>query len=155
MPIKLKTAAKSTTAAVALETPEVMTDAELVDLVGSLSVEAEAITKQIKALGEKLKPYKEALAKLQEVADAIEMGDDDTDELRGNKYRLEIGKKGTSRSIIDLGKVFEFMGEEVFTEVATVPLKAIDDYLTPPQKKQVLKIERTNRSIKLVELPKD
>ena len=150
MPIKLKTAAKSTVAVA-----ETFTEAELIDLVGDLGVEADSIIKQIKALQEKLKPYKEAMAQLQAVVNEIPMGDDETGEMRGNKYRLEIGKRGTSRSIIDLPKVFEFMGEDVFTQVATVPLKAIDDYLTPPQKEQVLKIDRTDRSLKLVALPTD
>lgn len=153
MPIKLKTSA--TKVAPVTANPEAQTVAELVDKVGTLEADALLIAKQIKALQEKLKPYKAAVKELQEHVDTLELDDDATTELRGTVYRVEVGKRGTSRSIIDLPKVFEFMGEDVFTQVATVPLKAIDDYLTPPQKEQVLKIDRTDRTFKFVELPKD
>lgn len=157
MSIKLKSSAAKAAIAATTATPdsETQTVGELVDKVGALSLGAADIAAQIKKLNEKLQPYKAAMAELQEYANGLELGDDEPTELRGGNFRVEVGKRGNSRSITDLVKVFEFMGEDVFTKVATVPLKAIDDYLTPPQKEQVLKTDRTYRSIKLVELPKD
>ncbi|CAA2141447.1 hypothetical protein [Hyphomicrobium sp. ghe19] len=119
------------------------------DLVGSQMAEAIKINKQIKDLQAKLKPYKDEADKLQKMVDELEMGDDATDIIKGDRFRAEIGAKGQSRSITDLPKVRKFLGDKLFMELATVTLKNIDDYLTPPQREEVLKVERTKRSLKI------
>jgi hypothetical protein len=124
--------------------------AELIDRVGALSGEAEEIEAAIKELQTKLKPYKEALAELQAKLEELELGDDETAVELGTLYRLEIGKRGTSREVTDMRKVHELMGDELFYELAKINLKDLDNYLTLPQRKQVVKENRTKRSFKLV-----
>ena len=99
---------------------------------------------------EKLKPYKKALAELQEKIDELEADDDATLEELGGVFRLELGRKGTSRRIADTQKLRELMGDELFFQCATVTLKDVDAYLTPPQRAEVLEETRTGRTLKLI-----
>ena len=124
--------------------------AGLIDIVGALVAEAEEITARIKAEQEKLKPYKKALAELQEKIDGIEADDDATLEELGGVFRIEAGRKGTSRRIADTLKLRELMGDELFFQCASVTLKDIDAYLTAPQRSEVLEETRTGRTLKLI-----
>src|SRR5262245_26184441 len=124
--------------------------AGLIDLVGALSIEAEEITARIKAEQEKLKPYKKAMTELQERTDAIDAEDDALLEELGGAFRVEAGKRGTSRRIADLHRLRELMGDELFFQCASVTLKEIDAYLTAPQRAEVLEESRTGRTIKLI-----
>ena len=124
--------------------------AELIDLVGTLQEAAEPVMKEIKALQERLKPLKEAEIKLQSEIDALELGDDETDNEVGATFKVEVGKKGTSRKITDLAAVKKLMGAETFMKVATVTLKNIDDYLTPPEKAQCVTETRSCRGYKVI-----
>jgi hypothetical protein len=124
--------------------------AGLIDIVGALAAEAEEITARIKAEQEKLKPYKKALAELQEKIDGIEADDDATLEELGGVFRIEAGRKGTSRRIADTLKLRELMGDELFFQCASVTLKDIDAYLTAPQRAEVLEETRTGRTLKLI-----
>lgn len=119
------------------------------DLVGSQLPEVAKLNKQIKDLQAKLKPYKDELDKLQEMVDALEIDDDETDTIVSDRFRAEVGAKGKSRSISDLGQVKEYLGDELFMQLATITLKHVDDYLTPPQKEKVIKTDRTKRSLKI------
>ncbi|MCL4743821.1 MAG: hypothetical protein KJZ83_00250 [Burkholderiaceae bacterium] len=134
------------------EPDEMLSDfAELIDNVGTLGQEAEKINKQIKTLQEQLKPYNDAVAKLKAKIEEIEAGDDAEREELGASFRLEIGKRGTSREIKDLKKVQKLMGNDLFYKCAKVALKDIDAYLTLPQRGEVIKENRTTRSFKVVE----
>lgn len=125
--------------------------ASQIDLVGTLTKEAEPILAEIKKLQEKLKPLKEAQDALQETLDDLDMGDDETREEYGAAFRLEVKAKGSSRKITDMEKVREFLGDETFFKLASISLKDADAYLTPPQKEEVITTERTKRGYKLVE----
>jgi hypothetical protein len=124
--------------------------AGLIDIVGALAAEAEEITARIKAEQEKLKSYKKALAELQEKIDGIEADDDATLEELGGVFKIEAGRKGTSRRIADTLKLRELMGDELFFQCASVTLKDIDAYLTAPQRAEVLEETRTGRTLKLI-----
>lgn len=125
--------------------------ADQIDLVGTLTKEAEPVLKQIKALQEQLKPLKDAEKALQETLDSLDLDDDATSEELGALFRVEIKAKGSSRSINDLNRVREMLGDEVFFSIATVSLKDVDAYLTPPQKEEVIDTERTKRGYKVIE----
>jgi hypothetical protein len=123
-----------------------------IDSVGKLLEEAEPIAAQIKALQEKLKPLTKAQKDLQAKIDALEgIGDDEEGHVEnGVVYFAEIGKRGTSREIKDLGKVKKLLGDETFMKLASITLGNLDKYLTPPQLTEVLKYERTSRSVRIV-----
>jgi len=124
--------------------------AELIDEVGVLSKDAEKINAKIKKLQEELKPYNDAVKRLKAKIDELE-GDPDEELVElGTVYKLEIGKKGTSRHIKDIKKVQELMGDDLFYQVCKVNLKDIDAYLTLPQREEVIEEERTSRSFKIV-----
>ena len=124
---------------------------DLIDLVGELQEKAEPVAKQIKALQDQLKPLKEAEKELQAKLDALEIDDDETDEVEyGAAFKVEVGKKGSSRKVVDMDKVRELMGDELFFKVAAVALKDIDAYLTQPQRDQVIETSRTSRSYKII-----
>jgi hypothetical protein len=120
-----------------------------IDLVGSQMLEAAKITKQIKELEAKLKPFKAEQDKLQKMVDELDMGDDASDTIVSDRYRVEIGPRGQSRKIKDLAKAKEMLGDELFMQLATVTLKNLDDYLTPPQREEVIEITRSKRSMKI------
>lgn len=124
--------------------------AELIDKVGALSDEAAEIKAQIKGLQEKLKPYNEAVAELEEKLAELNIGPDDTKVELGTLYRLEVGKKGTSRTVTDMREVHQMLGDDLFYDLAKINLKDVDNYLTLPQRQKVLTEERTKRSFKLV-----
>ncbi len=134
--------------------PMVSGFADLIDKYGQLTAEAEPIIAKITALQEQLKPLGKAKKELQTAVDTLDLEDDDAvgDEL-GQVFKVEIGKKGSSRSIKDMSKVVELMGPELFLKVATVTLKNIDDYLTAPQREEVLETTRGSRSFKLIKRP--
>jgi hypothetical protein len=58
--------------------------------------------------------------------------------LQGNRYNAEFSEMPECRVVSDLHKVREMLGDEVFMQLASISLKALDDYLTPEQRKQVL-----------------
>ena len=62
---------------------------------------------------------------------------------RGAVTRSEIGERGKSRVIKDLALAKKFLGTETFMKVATITLKNVDDYLTLPQRNEVLDTKRT------------
>jgi len=63
---------------------------------------------------------------------------------------MKIGAEGITRTFKDEGKglMREFLGDDAFFELISVPLGAVDDYLTKPQREKVLDIIRNgSRSI--------
>jgi hypothetical protein len=125
--------------------------AKTIDEVGKLQVEAAPVLSQIKALQAKLAPLAAAWAKLQAYADALNLPDDPEYHAEiGAEFIAEIGAKGRSRSVKDKIKLIEMLGEEMFLQLAEVKLGDIDKYLTQPQRDEVLKTERTKRSVKVI-----
>jgi hypothetical protein len=53
---------------------------------------------------------------------------------------VEIGKESMKRTVKDVKLACKLMGESVFWGVVSLPLKAVDDYLTKPQRDQVLDV---------------
>lgn len=155
VPLKFTAKAKSKPAAnvnTASENEIVMLSdfAYQIDLVGTLQEQVEPIQKQIKALEEKLKPLADATKKLQQILDELEVDDDATLNEIGSEFRCEVKAKGSSRSITDMNKVREMLGDETFFKLATITLKDADAYLTPPQKEEVIATARTKRGFKIV-----
>lgn len=121
-----------------------------IDSVGKLLEEAEPIQAEIKKLQAKLKPLAEAQKSLQARLDALPIGDDAEGQFEyGIAFLAEVGKKGTSRSVKDLTVVKKHLGDDLFMKLASVTLKSLDQYLTPPQLAEVLTSERTSRSVKI------
>lgn len=125
--------------------------ADLIDRVGELRLAAAPIIAEMSKLAEKIKPLAEAEKQLQAKLDELELDPDATGQELGAKFVVEFGKKGSKREIIDMGLVKKLLGTELFMQLATVKLKDIDDYMTPPQKEKVLTTERTKRSFNVVE----
>ncbi len=127
------------------------TFAEKIDLVGRLTEDAAPILAQIKTLQEKLKPLAVAKTELEAEIAEIEAGDDFDETIAlGVEFKAEIGKKGSSRSIKDLALVKKLMKTDTFMKVATVTLKDIDAYLTPPEKAECIATVRGARSYKII-----
>jgi len=130
--------------------PDVSEFADQIDLFGRLSEEAEPVLAEIKKLQDKLKPLADAKKALQASIDAMPAEDDEEKLIElGAEFRLEIGKKGSSREIKDLVAVKKLMGNELFMKVATVTLKDLDAYLTLPQRETVIETKRTSRAFKI------
>ena len=124
--------------------------AELIDELGAMQPEAQKIDEQIKALQKRQKPFKDKLKSLCELLHEVdEHGDDEKFVELGQTHRAEFGKKGTARTITRIEKVRELMGDETFFKVCSVTLKAVDDYLTPEEKAEVLETERTLRGVEI------
>jgi hypothetical protein len=121
-----------------------------IDLVGRLTEEAEPIQKKIAELQLKLKPLADAQTALAEKIDQLEIDDDAELTERGVRYEVQIGARGKSRFIKDLVLAKKFLGAETFMKVATITLKNVDDYLTLPQRNEVLDTKRTAHKQKLV-----
>jgi hypothetical protein len=125
--------------------------ADEIDLVGRLTDEAAPVYAQIATLQEKLKPLAEAETALKAKIAELEAGDDEEKIVElGKVFKIEVGKKGLSRSIKDMPGVRKMMGVELFMKVATVTLGNIDAYLTKPQRDLVLETKRTARGFKTI-----
>jgi hypothetical protein len=123
--------------------------AGLIDEVGALEVEEEKIAKQIKKLQESLAPLRDKRKELDAKVAEIEADADAVGEELGARFRLEWGKQGTKREIVDMPRVKAFLGDDLFMQLATVRLGDIDDYLTPPQKAEVIEEGRIARKYKI------
>lgn len=131
---------------------EVLSDfAVLIDTVGVLQEEAEQIKAKIKELTASLKPYNDAVSELEAKLEELDIGDDDTAVELGAFYRLEVGKRGTSREVTDMRQVHEMMGDDLFYQLVKINLKDLDNYLPLPKRDKVIKVNRTKRSFKLVQ----
>lgn len=53
-------------------------------------------------------------------------------------FVVDVGKAPMSRTVSDKQKAAEYMGENVFWQVCTLPLKSCDDYLSLPQRADVI-----------------
>ena len=132
--------------------------ADFIDALGASSGEREKLEKEIKALNAKLKEIKDAEKSLiEEIGKALdEDGEPDDKEgivIKGAKYQLVFGKKGTSRTLTNVERLHELTGDDVFYKIASATLKDIDAYLTPDEKAEVLVETRTARGAKLEKRP--
>ncbi len=121
-----------------------------IDLVGTMQEETAEILDRIKAETERLKPFKDEMTKLQKMVDQIESDPDLKLNDMGVLFRLEAGVVGNSRVIKDMSKIRQMMGDALFMKLASVKLGDLDKYMTPPQLAEVLEIDRTTRSVKII-----
>lgn len=112
---------------------------DLIDRYGALSSELASITADLGTQIDSLREQIEA-----RVIPTLE-GPDDTAKVRAAKYILSIGAQAKARKLVDLRKAAELLGKDIFLKVATVPLKALDDYLNPEQRALVLEETRSER----------
>lgn len=116
---------------------------EMVDALGSLRAEASAIManpifKQIKNLEIEIKA----------LADGVDASDDLV--VEGEHYRANISRCRNVRTIKDIVRAAELMGESVFIKLATVPMKAIDLHLTKKEQQEVIAEDFSgSRSLKI------
>jgi len=122
--------------------------AELIDEVGEMTADAEKIKAKIKELTASLAPYTERLKELQTYISG-EGNQEEPLTLYGEKFMVVGGACAVEREIADIDKIVEMVGPETFLKIAKVPLKAVDDYLTPEQKEQVLSSSFGVRKIKV------
>lgn len=124
--------------------------ADLIDKVGRLTVEMAPTLKKLAELNTKLKPLKDTDKALKDALASIDAGDDATGIELGAEYAAEYGARGTARTITDMKKIHEMLGDELFYQLAEMKLGDIDKYLTLPQREKVIKTDRTTRSVKVV-----
>jgi len=135
-----------------LQTAEQTELSLLIDQIGELEAEAVLINARIKKEQAKLETYKKTLAKLQAFVDALEDEKVPEQGLCGTRYRVLVGDYGKKREIADISKLKSMLGDELFMQLATVPLGKVDDYLTPVQKQEILTERKTSRKLKIVSL---
>lgn len=124
---------------------------DLVDSAGDAEYEIEKIKAKIKRLQEQQREHRVAVDRLQDAVNAV-FSDRDPDEVvrvEGRRYRLEVRPMGRSRRVRDPREVHAILGDDTFYDVISVPLKAVDDYLTPEERSNVLEELRGPRGIKI------
>ena len=121
-----------------------------IDEVARLEKDALKTKEKIKKLQDDLKPYAKAYKELQELIDALPKDADATVEELGVDFYVEAGIKGTSREIIDMKKVHEILGDDLFYQCASITLKDLDKYMIEPQRDLVINKGRTSRTMKLL-----
>jgi len=100
--------------------------AALVDELGALKVKLDKmrpVTQRVMEIEKTLRGY----------ADEVLAADVGTLVI-GSKYEVSIGKKSMVRRVTDKKKALNLLGQEVALEKMTLPLKALDDYLTPEER---------------------
>jgi cell fate (sporulation/competence/biofilm development) regulator YlbF (YheA/YmcA/DUF963 family) len=148
MPVVLKTKAKEAPkqpkfAAEVEEHDKGLSElAEIIDQLGEMEPAVEKAKKLISQWNAKQKKLRDAFN---------EAGEPDEELIqRGHKFIAELSPRGSSRHVIDIDKVREYMGHATFMKMASVKLTDIDKYLTPEEAADVLHTTRDgNRSIKL------
>lgn len=119
---------------------------DLIDKCGSLDLKIKKFNESIVA------EFALAKARLQELI-AKDLKQDATATKKGEKFVVKIGACGKSRTLTNLALAASLLGDEVFMQVVSVPMKALDDYLTPEQRAKVLTEGRTaTRSFSLAPL---
>lgn len=104
----------------------------------------------------RVKDYKAKVKALgAEFAELSDLDDEETSPdkeivLEAPGGRLVLSKRSKTRTVVDIDKVRELMGEEAFNKSVTVGLKAIDDYLTPEEKEDVLEVGYSARTASVV-----
>lgn len=122
-------------------------DLSLVDHVDEIGALAEE-EKQIKARLAKIAEERNKLfGRLNEIADAEGLDQDDTQKFEGDEYVVTLGKRGTSRSIVDMEAIFHALGHETFLSLCSFPLGKVDDHLNAKERDAVLETTRTIRSM--------
>lgn len=74
------------------------------------------------------------------VVEAVQgdLADDEKTEVEGEEYVARVGARTRVRTITDMEGAAKRMGMATFMRVASLPLKALDDYLTPEEREEVV-----------------
>lgn len=135
-----------------------LTNEQIVDRIVELDKDMGKIQSKIDAA---IRPLQEAAAPFVKERKELEgilskrtddtTGDTESKTYQGSLgYHVTVGKKGMKREVTDKQKVFEYLGQEAFINASTVTLSVIDDYLTKPQREEVLEVTYPKaRSVKL------
>ena len=122
-----------TSKAVDTASVDVVTPQERVKLVDELG--------ELKTKLERAKPMIARVAEIEKVlrayVDKTKVSNEET-VIHGDTWELKVGKKPWVRKIIDKLKALKFLTEDVALEKVTIPLAVLDDYLTPPEREQIL-----------------
>jgi hypothetical protein len=65
--------------------------------------------------------------------------------LEGDRYNAEFSEVPERSTVVDLYKIRQMLGDEVFMQLASISLQALDDYLTPEQRGSVLAYSREGK----------
>ncbi len=127
---------------------------DLIEQVGILQDEAMDRTKRIKILQLDLQPYTEKVKQLAKlVSKHAQQSGIDPDKLFNlstDDFVLQVGKAGTVRTVVDVEQAMKKMGKKIFFQKCTIGLGVIDQYLTPEEREDVLKVERCLRGVKVL-----
>lgn len=121
-------------------------NADLTDRIDNLG----KMQKQLEKAKAFIKDYTKLQAETVQVALALfgtDVDDDDTFEVHGKEFKLAFGVKGKAREVTNKEKLIELLGADVYIDISDVKLKDIDNYLTLPQREEVLTTSRTSRSV--------
>lgn len=70
--------------------------------------------------------------------------------LYGNKHDVVLGPKGNQTDVVDTAKAAEFLGFELFIELAKLSVTDLKKYLTPDQFEKVTKVNpKRKRRVKI------
>lgn len=128
-----------------------------IDELGKMTLEADKLALKIAAAaGADIKKH-EALMKVvkakekalkDKISEAYDSENaDETFIAKGIKFILEIGKKGSSRSITNMKLLAGLVGEETWWAKCSFNLKDADAYLTPDEALTCIKTDRVERKI--------
>jgi len=108
---------------------------------------AEAALKYGKKM-EKLAPLKKSVegqekAILATVDDVVDPATGLT--LHGYNHEVVLGPKGNKTEVVNVAKAAEYLGFDLFMELASVSITDLKKYLTPDQVEEVTKVSRKNK----------
>ncbi len=129
------------------QSTQTITLEDRVQTYGEIQDEIEKLDAQIasktKALREKVSARYDTLATLREEIEKEAtrgLPDNQKTSVMGATFEATIGKCKMSRTIKDMPKVAELVGQKNFVELVTFPLGKIDDYLNPEERALVLDV---------------
>jgi hypothetical protein len=128
--------------------------AALIDDIGAMLPEVESKQKMIKAYQKELQAYTEKMKALMALVSAIaSYGPDETFELHGDAFTAAVGKRYVVRMVTNPQLAIKLLNKAkkgIAWQVVTVPLGKLDAYLTPEDKAQVIKVDRGERPLVVV-----
>jgi hypothetical protein len=133
--------------------------AALIDELGEMLPETQKTLAKMKELEKSLAPYKEKLKSLIALVTAAEGRDpDETFEQAGEKFVAAVGKQVNVRTVTDAQLAVKLLNKAekgIGWKLISVPLGKLDQYLTPEERTQVLKVDRGERSVTITKKEED
>jgi hypothetical protein len=63
----------------------------------------------------------------------------------GDFYDVQVGPKQLVRKVLDMGKLFKFLGATRFLQFCSFPMSAVDANLSAEEQKEYIEAQRTGR----------